>query len=140
MTNNAKRQALIEAISGLSLGTFQVSSELPWDAAGTPLYVKNPKVFYVDQPDTEDTTLYNTMDGNPGGSLASRETTISVYVLVDAKQRPANYDDLVDQVQDVKDTSLITAVRSREVDVITTFEADALLTEFVFRFTELKIS
>lgn len=139
MTSAAMRQAIIDALSALTLGTFSVSSELPWDAAGTPLYLKNPKVFYVDQPDATETTLFNTMDGNAGGSLASRETTIAVYVLVDAKQKPSNYDSLVQSVEDIKATATITGVRSREVDVTTTFEADTLLTEFEFRFTEMKI-
>ena len=134
------RQAIIDGISALSLGTFAVSSELPWDAAGQELYFKNFKVFYVDQPEREQSTLYNTLDGNPGGSLATLTTTVNVYVVVDAKQTPANYDSLMSAVEGVKNTSAITAVRSREVDRSTTFDADALVTEFVFRFTELKIS
>jgi hypothetical protein len=138
MTNAAMRQAIIDAISALSLDTFSVSSELPWDAAGTPLYRKNIKVFYTDEPDSTESTLINVLNG--AGSLASRETTISVYVTVDAKQKPSNYDALVGSVQDVKDTSEITGVRSRECDVITTFEADLLETEFVFRFTEMIIN
>lgn len=140
MTNSEKRQAIIDAISGLSLGTFQVSSELPWDAAGQALYLKNFKTFYVDGPDTEETTLINTLCGNSGSSFVTKETVISVFVLVDAKQQPSNYSDLVESVQGCKDVTTITGVRSRECDVITTFEADAMLTEFVFRFTELKIS
>lgn len=138
-SNSAKRQAIIDAISDLSLGTFTVSSERPWDAAGQALYLKNFKTFYVTEADTEETTLYNVLNGS-SGSMATKETTISAYVLVDAKQQPSNYDDLVDAVQDCKETADITGVRSRECDVITTFEADAMLTEFVFRFTELKIS
>lgn len=133
------RQAIIDAIADLSLGTFAVSSELPWDAAGQPLYIKNPKVIYVDEPDSEESTLINTLC-TAGGALATRVTTVSVYMLVDAKNKPGNYDDLVVDIQEVKNTTDITGVRSREVDVVTTFEADRLLTEFVFRFTELKIN
>lgn len=129
------RQAIIDGIAALSLGTFAVSSELPWDAAGTPLYLKNYKVFYVDEPDSVETSLVNVLCG--GAGISNRETTISVYVTCDAKQKPTNYDSLVTAVRGVKNTQDITGVRSREVDVITTFEADALLTEFVFRFTEI---
>ena len=130
------RQAILDGISALTLGTFAVSGELPWDASGQSLYLKNPKVFYVDEPDSVETTLVNVLCGGQG--LSSRETTISVFVTCDAKQKPSNYDDLVSAVQEVKNTSDIVGVRSRQVDVITTFEADILLTEFVFRFTELK--
>lgn len=132
------RQAIIDGISALSLGTFSVTSELPWDAAGTPLYQKNIKVFYVDEPDSEESALINVL--NNAGSLTTKTTNISVYVTVDAKQKPSNYDSLVSQVRDVKNTTEITGVRSRECDINTTFEADTLLTEFVFRFTEMKIN
>lgn len=134
------REAIIEGISALSLGTFAVSSELPWDAAGTPLYQKNFKVFYVDEPDSEESALFNTLCGGQAPSLTNKTTTISVFVTVDAKNRPANYDSLVIGVQNVKNSQDIENVRSREVDVITTFNADAMLTEFVFRFTETKIN
>ena len=136
------REAIISGISALNLGTFAVTNELPWDAAGTPLYQKNFKVFYVDEPDSEESALFNTLCGGGGSlpNLANKTTTISVFVTVDAKNRPANYDSLVNSVQAVKNSTAIENVRSREVDVITTFNADALLTEFVFRFTEMKIN
>lgn len=133
------RQAILDGISALSLGTFTVSSELPWDAAGTPLYEKNPKVIYVDEPDSEESTLINTLCGN-SPTLSTKTTTINVFVTVDAKQKPSNYDSIVSSIQGVKNTASITAVRSREVDVVTTFNADTLLTQFVFRFTELKLN
>lgn len=131
------RQAIIDGISALALGTFSVSSELPWDAAGTALYLKNFKVFYVDQPDSVEQSLLNTLSASV---LASKTTTISVFVLVDAKQKPTNYDSLIDAVRNVKNSTAITGVRSRECDISTTFEADAMLTEFEFRFTEMKIN
>lgn len=139
MTPTQFRQAILDGLGALTLGTFTVSSELPWTASGEALYLKNFKTFYVDEPDSEETTLFNLLNGGCG-SLATRETTISVYVLVDAKQKPTNYDSLVAVIPDIKESTEITGVRSRECDVITTFEADAMLTEFVFRFTEVKIS
>ena len=138
MTAQELRQAIIDGISDLTLGTFSVSSELPWDAAGTPLYQKNPKVFYVDQPDSEQTTIVNVLCG--GSGVFNVTTTISAFVVVDAKLQPTNYANLVTAVQAVKDTTEITGVRSRECDVQTTFAADTLLTEFIFRFTETKTS
>lgn len=132
------RQAIIDGITALNLGTFTVSQELPWDAAGTPLYQKNLKVFYVDEPDSEESALINVL--NPTGSLATKVSTVRVYVSADAKQQPANYDSLVEQVRAVKNTADIVAVRSRECDIDRSFTADKLITEFVFRFTELKIN
>jgi len=134
------RDAIISGLQALGLMNFAVSRELPWDAAGTPLYIKNPKTFYVTMPESQESALFNTLCAGQAPSLASRETVISAFVLVDAKNLPANYPELSDSVPTVKNTAGITGVRSREVDVNTTFEADALLTEFVFRFTEMKIN
>ena len=129
------RQAIIDGISALTLGTFSVSSELPWDAAGTPLYRKNYKVFYVSEPDSVENNLFNTLDA---AVFTTKISTINAFVVCDAKQQPTNYDAVVSGTRDVKNTASITGVVSRECDIITTFEADTMLTEFVFRFTETK--
>lgn len=131
------RQAIVDGISALSLGTFVVSTELPWDAAGTPLYLKNFKVFYISEPGITSAIAVPMLSS---GSINTQETRIQVFVTVDAKQKPTNYNDLVTAVQDVVYTTDITGVLSREVDVITTFENDALITEFEFRYTELKLN
>ena len=127
------RQAIIDGISALTLGTFSVSSELPWDAAGQPLYFKNYKVFYVSEADSEESNLFNTMDA---AVFATKTSTVTVFVVCDAKQQPTNYDTVVSGTRNVKNTTSITGVVSRECDITTTFEADSMLTEFVFRFTE----
>jgi hypothetical protein len=131
------RQAIIDGISALTLGTFAVSSELPWTASGTPLYEKNFKVFYVNEPDSKESNLLNTLDA---AILARKVTTITVYVVIDAKLKPSNYDTLVSGVRNVKDTTGITGVVSRECDITTSFQSDSMLTEFEFRFTEMKIN
>lgn len=137
MTSSEMRAALLTGLQNLTLGTFQVSTELPWDAAGTPLYQKNPKVFYVSEPDVEESQLFPVMNGD---TIVDRTTTMQVYVMTDAKQQPTNYDDLMDAVQNLRLLSTLTALRTRECDVVTTFEADTMITEFEFRFTELKIN
>jgi hypothetical protein len=131
------RQAIIDGINSLALGSFAVSSELPWTASGQPLYEKNFRVFYVGEPQSTETTLFNTLDA---GVFAKKETSVQVYVQVDAKQKPSNYDSLVTGVRTVKNTTDITGVVSRECDITSSFQADSLLTEFVFRFTETKIN
>jgi hypothetical protein len=140
MTLDAIREAIVAGIADLNLAGFAVSQELPWDAAGTALYTKNPKTFYVSRPDTEETNLINTLCGGSQPSLSTRVITVRAFVTTDAKTPPTNYGALVESVPGVKNTAAITGVRSREVDVQSTFEADSLETEFVFRFTELKIN
>jgi hypothetical protein len=91
----------------------------------------------VSEPQSVESNLLNTLDA---AILATKESTITVYVVVDAKQQPTNYDSLVSGVRNVKNTTSITGVVSRECDISTTFQADSMLTEFVFRFTEMKIN
>lgn len=131
------RQAIIDGISALALGSFSVSSELPWIASGQPLYEKNFKVFYVSEPNSVESNLFNTLDA---GIFAKKETTIQVFVVIDAKQKPSNYNSLVQSVRTVKDTTEIIGVTSRECDISTSFQADSMLTQFEFRFTEMKIN
>jgi hypothetical protein len=131
------RQAIIDGISALSLGTFAVSSELPWIASGQPLYEKNFKVFYVSEPESVESNLFNTLDA---GIFAKKESTIRAYVVIDAKLKPSNYDSLVTGVRNVKDTTEIVGVTSRECDIQTSLQADSMIREFVFRFTEMKIN
>lgn len=128
------RDHIIAQLESLDLGQFRVSSELPWSAAGTPLYIKNPRVFYVDEPDHTQGTQIQTLNG-PATTIADRDTVIAVYVVCDAKQKPSNYDDLMASVESIAGT--LPGVRNREVDRITTFEADQILTEFEFRFRKL---
>ena len=131
------RQAILDGIEAVSLGSYSVSSELPWNASGEPLYYKNFKVFYVSEPDSVENNLFNTLDA---GVFARKTSTIQAYVVNDAKLKPPNYDSVVDGVRNVKNTTQITGVVSRECDITVTFEADTMLTEFEFRFTETLIN
>jgi hypothetical protein len=131
------RQAILDGIAAVALGTYAVSSELPWDASGEQLYYKNFKVFYVSEPDSVESNLFNTLDA---AVFARKVTTIQVYVVNDAKLKPSNYDSVMDAVRNVKNTTEITGVVSRECDVTTTLVADTMLTEFEFRFSETKIN
>jgi len=45
-----------------SYTAFKVSSELPFDSSGIPLYVKNMKTVYVDDALESKVQLYRTLD------------------------------------------------------------------------------
>jgi len=128
------RQIMLDQLRLLDLGTFRVSDELPFQAAGEDLYQKNPKVFYVDEPDQAETTLYLTLSGGP--VLNQSVTTVSVWVTCDAKQKPSNYDALVSAVRRLR-LAPPTPVQNRLCDVTTDLVGDRLVTQFEFRFTEL---
>jgi hypothetical protein len=129
------RQAIYDYIKGLTLGTFSVTNELPWDENGTPLYLKNFKRIYVDRDQTAEEPTYLTMDGSV--VLNTETTTVRVYFTTDAKQLPSNYDSLVSTIKLGKHTTDIEDVNRRECDVATSFENDSMITEFEFRFTKL---
>lgn len=128
------RQELVDFISGLTLGTFTVSSELPWSNSGVPLYLKNFKKFYVDVPQI--TTEQNIVSLS-GCVILNEITTVRVFLVTDAKQLPNNYETVVSSVRTAKDASTITGYHRRECDVTTSYDNDALVTEFEFRFTKL---
>lgn len=126
------REQIINGINALSLGTFTVSSELPWDSSGQPLYLKNLKVFYVDEPQYTTEQLVATLDASV--FIGREVTTIRVYVACDAKTKPSNYDSLKAAIRGLRTLTSTENVTSKECDVITSFEADTLVTEFEFRF------
>lgn len=130
------RQAIYDSIRALgasTLGTFSMSTELPYDASGTPLYLKNFKKIYVDVDQIDQEATLATLNG---ATWVDETTTVRAYFVTDAKLLPSNYETLVEAVKETRLTSDITAVTRRTCQVTTRFEADALVTEFEFRFTK----
>lgn len=128
------RQAIYDHIDSLSLGSFNLSSELPWSSSGTALYLKNLKRIYVDVDQiTEDLSI-----AALNGLIINNETTIvRVFFACDAKQLPSNYETIVSSIRTGKSTADITGVSRRECDVSTSFEEDIVVTEFEFRFIKI---
>jgi hypothetical protein len=128
------RSSILAEIRALAVTGFTVSDELPWDSSGTPLYLKNKRTVYASEPNVEDTVLVNTICGS--GRLFGRQFTTTVYLSVDAKQKPANYDQLVQGILDIK--RQFQGFYSVEVELVNTLEADVLLAEIEFRTVELR--
>lgn len=128
------RTAIYNYIKTLSLGTFKLSDERPFDASGQALYLKNMKTVYVDQEQITHETLIATLNGL---TINAETTSVRVYFSTDAKQLPSNYATIVSQIKLARNTQDISGVNRREVDVSTTFEEDKMITEFEFRFTNI---
>jgi hypothetical protein len=128
------RQDMLDYIGGLSLGGFILSQELPWTDSQTPLWLKNPKRIYVDTPEYIVDRLYSTLDGN---DVSNQTTSVRIYFSADAKQLPANYDDLVSDLRLGKDINATEGITRREVEVTTEFENDLLVTQLEIRFTKI---
>ena len=129
------RTDLIDYLQTLNLGTFIVSTELPFSESGTALYIKNLKKIYVDVDQYEVDPVIRTL----GSVMITRDTiAVRVYFANDAKSIPPNYDEVVRLIRTAKDILPTTGgFTSREVDVETSFEADKLVTEIELRFIKL---
>lgn len=128
------RQEVLDYINSLALGGYLLTEELPWSSDGTPLYLNNLKKIYVDNTEYLSEPIVQALNG----LNISNETQITrIYFANDAKQLPANYEDLIVDLKATKDITTVEGVQRREVDVLTSFESDVLVTEIAVRFIKL---
>jgi hypothetical protein len=128
------RTEILDYINTLNLGSFLISQELPWEESGTALYLKNLKKIYVDAPQYQNETLIAALNGL---NINNETSIVRILFACDAKQTPANYDTLVTDLKSAKDITTIEGVRSRQCDVSTDIENDALVTTLEIRFTKI---
>jgi len=76
------------------------ANELPWNASGEPLYVKNMRVVYVGDEDEAKVQLYRTLDQ---GNVYQTETTVQAFLTEDAKNIKANNPTVIDNMLNAKD-------------------------------------
>ena len=128
------REDIITYVKTLALGGFSLSSELPSDASGMPLYLKNPKKLYVDLDQITEEPIVQTLGGF---NLNNEATTVSLYFTADAKQLPANYQSMVNSLRLGKDIVPAQGYTNRSVDVQTEYEEDMLLTRIDYTFSKI---
>jgi len=128
------REDIITYVKTLALGGFSLSSELPSDASGMPLYLKNPKQLYVDLDQITEEPIVQTLGGF---NLNNEATTVSLYFTADAKQLPANYQSMVNSLRLGKDIVPAQGYTNRTVNVQTEYEEDMLLTRIDYTFSKI---
>lgn len=128
------RDTILSYLEANTVTGFAVSTELPYDAGGVPQYLNNYKKLYVDRTQTEQEPLLDTLDDQ---GIVAETSSVSVFVVVDAKTLPTNYDTLVSTVRGARLQDLTTGWTQRVTTVETTYEADALVTQFTFNFRKL---
>ncbi len=128
------RELVQDYIRGLSLGSFTLVNDLPYDDAGIPLYIKNVKRIYVEPLQVETTPVIQTLGGF---SLSNETNIIRVYFTADAKQVTANYDAVVSLLKAAKDITTIVGAYTRECDVTTEFVSDLVVTTLELRYVQL---
>lgn len=127
------RTEILNYLQSQNLGVFITTTELPWNENGQPLYLKNLKKVYVDQEVVENEPLLSTFDAL---DISSEVTSVTVYLACDAKQTPANLDQVIDVIRSARSVS-VSGVNRRTVEIATSFENDVLVKELTFRFTKL---
>ena len=127
------RTELLTYLTAQLTASIKTSQELPFQEGTNPLYIKNARRVYLDEPNTEQDEFLPTL-----GSLSinTRVTTIRWYLSVDAKNRNADLDSAITILGSAKDITTI-AVWQRQFDYTTTIENDRVIYEGEYRFTNL---
>jgi len=128
------RSQILNYINGLSLGTFTVSNDMPYDVSGNALYLTNPKKIYVDGEQVTTEPLVSALDGP---IIDSEITSVSIYFSADAKQLPANYDTLVANLRKAKNITTIAGIHRRELDASTEYQGDLIVNSMEIRFNKV---
>jgi len=128
------RTNIFNYINNLNLGSFKLSSKLPWDDNGQGLYHHNKKHIYVDQDQTSQNSLINTF---AGPTVVEEETLVTVYFVNDAKQIPTEYDSLVASIKQAVGVDATGPWISRSVNIDKTYEQDSVLTKLEFSFKKI---
>jgi len=128
------RSSIMALLPGLNLGGFSVSQELPFSATGVELFLKNPRVLYVDREQTESQPLFATLDSR---DISTTITSVVVYFTTDAKNSPLQLDTLITSLKSIKNLIVSPGANQRAVIVRTRYEGDLLINEVEYQFTRV---
>lgn len=127
----SKRSSLITQITTnlAAHSNVSISSDLPYDSAGEPLYNKNMNVVYVGEQELAVDELYGTLDQN---SVFQTTTTVPAYLSVDAKNTFSDLDTIVANLLVAR--NVITGTISSESDYETEISDDVITYTFEYNF------
>jgi hypothetical protein len=117
-----------------STATVKCVSELPWNTAGEPLYLKNMKKMYLDQTQRVETTLIPTLDGN---DVFQHDLLVTGYFAVDAKNEPTGLSQAITTILSAKDKTGITNF-GVESDYTTEIQDDVIIYTVEYRMNTIK--
>jgi hypothetical protein len=113
-----------------STATIKTVSELPWNSAGEPLYLKNMKKFYLDEEQIEQSVLIPTLTGQT--DVMSNLIRVRGYFAVDAKNQPSGLSTAITTILGAKDRTGI-ANFGTESDYTTEIQNDVLIYTVEYR-------
>ena len=112
-----------------STATIKVVSELPWNTAGEPLYLKNMKKMYLDQEQVEQTTLIPTLGDQ---DVYQDDLTVRGYFAVDAKSLPTGLDSAITTILSARDKTGVINF-GNEADYTTEIQDDVIIYTVEYR-------
>ena len=128
------RTELLDYLTNNLTGTIKTSQELPFSQSGQSLYLKNMRRVYVDEPYTEQGSLFNTLDEL---DINQTVTRIRAYLATDAKNRNADLDQAMTTMSNALKQADITNSFRKEFDYTTTIDEDRVIYEFEYRYYTL---
>ena len=112
-----------------STATIKVVSELPWNSAGEPLYLKNMKKMYLDQEQVEQTTLIPTLGDQ---DVYQNDLSVKGYFAVDAKTLPSGLDSAITTILSARDKTGVINF-GNEADYTTDIQDDVIIYTVEYR-------
>jgi hypothetical protein len=112
-----------------STATIKVVSELPWNTAGEPLYLKNMKKMYLDQEQVEQTTLIPTLGDQ---DVYQDDLIVRGYFAVDAKTLPTGLDSAITTILSARDKTGVINF-GNEADYTTEIQDDVIIYTVEYR-------
>ena len=128
------RDIVYNYIQDAKVKGFILSSNLPWEDNGAPIYHHNKKYIYVAPAQTQQSPMMDALDQR---GTVDEITTVSVYFVNDAKKLPPEYDNAVEIIKGARLAPGTEGYIQRTCQVTTSFIADALITHFEFSFRKL---
>lgn len=125
------RSQLLTYLTANLTGSIAISQELPFEEGNNPLYNRNMRRVYLDEPYTEMDTLIPTLGST---RINQKITIVRLFLVVDAKSRNADLDAALTTFSSAKDITTITGPHRREFDYITTIDNDRITYEGQYRF------
>jgi hypothetical protein len=124
------RDTLLANLSVALTGSVTTSSELPFTAAGVPLFDKNMKKLYLDYDRVATSELIKTL--NPAQEVFQRETVVIGYFTIDAKNLPDDIDTTMDKLRNARLS--IANCYVRECSINNTYNEDRITYTVEYRF------
>jgi hypothetical protein len=125
-----RTQLLSYLTTATSTATVKTVSELPWNTAGEPLYLKNMKKFYLDEEQIEQSILIPTLTGQT--DVMSNLIRVRGYFAVDAKNQPAGLSTAITTILGAKDRTGV-ANFGTESDYTTEIQDDVIIYTVEYR-------